>query len=66
VVIFSEDRPDKLIEQIRPDVLVKGADYSRREIAGAEFVTSYGGKVHRIKLSAGRSSSKLYKLLRRQ
>ncbi len=38
VVFFGEDRPDKLIELVHPDVLVKGADYKLGEIAGAEFV----------------------------
>ena len=64
VVFFGEDRPDKLIAQVRPDVLVKGADYKMSEIAGAEFVKSYGGKVKRIRLTPGRSSSKIIRLLK--
>ncbi len=59
VVFFGEDRPDRLIETVRPDVLVKGADYKISEIAGADFVRSYGGKVKRISLTRGRSSSHL-------
>jgi rfaE bifunctional protein nucleotidyltransferase chain/domain len=59
VVVFGEDRPDRLIEQIRPDVLVKGADYKLSEIAGAEFVRSYGGRVRRIRLVPGRSTSSI-------
>jgi len=47
VVLFSEETPARLIEMIKPDILVKGADYKISEIAGAEFVKSYGGKVHR-------------------
>ena len=57
VVVFGEDRPDRLIEQIRPDVLVKGADYKMSEIAGAKFVRSYGGSVRRVRLMSGRSTS---------
>lgn len=61
VVVFGEDRPDRLIEQIRPDVLVKGADYKLSEIAGAEFVRSYGGSVRRVPLAPGRSTSGIIK-----
>ena len=63
VVIFGEDTPKKLIEQINPHVLVKGADYTIKEIVGADFVLANGGKVRRVRLSPGRSSSRLIKLL---
>ena len=63
VVLFSEDTPERLIEFIRPDTLVKGADYKVSQIVGAGFVKSYGGKVRRVRLTAGRSSSKLFKKL---
>lgn len=45
VLIFDEDTPIAAIEAIRPDVLVKGADYSRIPIAGADFVEARGGRV---------------------
>ena len=45
VVIFTGDTPVELIEAIRPDVLVKGADYELPEVVGADLVRSYGGKV---------------------
>lgn len=45
VVPFSEDTPEKIIRSIKPDVLVKGGDYSIEEIVGADFVMSYGGRV---------------------
>ena len=64
VVMFGEDRPDRLIEQVKPDVLAKGADYKLSEIAGAGFVKSYGGCVHRLRLIPGRSTSRLLKKLR--
>ena len=63
VILFSEDTPERLIEAIRPDILVKGADYKIREIVGAGFVKSYGGRVRRVRLTAGRSSSNLIKKL---
>ena len=45
VTVFDEDTPEALIEALRPDVLVKGADYSLDEVVGGEFVKSYGGIV---------------------
>lgn len=42
VVIFEEDTPLELIEAIKPDVLVKGADWDLERIVGADFVLSYG------------------------
>lgn len=63
VVVFGEDTPEKLIREIRPDVLVKGADYRLAEIVGAAFVQSYGGKVRRARLLKGRSTSALARTL---
>lgn len=48
VTIFDDDTPLRLIEALRPDVLVKGADWAEEEIAGAREVKSWGGKVVRI------------------
>ena len=45
VVIFAEDTPRDLIDAIKPDVLVKGADYRLDEVVGADIVQAYGGKV---------------------
>ena len=45
VVVFEDDTPVDLIHQIRPDVLVKGADYALAEVVGGDFVQSYGGRV---------------------
>jgi len=45
VVVFGEDTPLALIDAIRPDVLVKGADYSRAQVVGGDLVESYGGRV---------------------
>lgn len=61
VVIFNQDTPLELIKQIKPGVLVKGSDWQKQEIVGADFVESYGGKVKTIKLAKGRSTSALIK-----
>jgi D-beta-D-heptose 7-phosphate kinase/D-beta-D-heptose 1-phosphate adenosyltransferase len=57
VVVFDEDTPQALIEALRPDVLVKGADYARRNVVGADFVESYGGKVILADLVEGLSTT---------
>lgn len=59
VIVFEEDTPRQLIEAIRPDVLVKGADYRADEVVGADVVTRYGGRVHLAALRPGLSSSAL-------
>ncbi|UCG53843.1 MAG: adenylyltransferase/cytidyltransferase family protein [Candidatus Latescibacterota bacterium] len=53
VTIFPEDTPLETIELVRPDVLVKGAEYQERDIVGASFVRSYGGNVVRIPMKKG-------------
>jgi D-beta-D-heptose 7-phosphate kinase/D-beta-D-heptose 1-phosphate adenosyltransferase len=50
IVLFHEADPRKLIEAIRPDVLVKGADWALQDIVGADLVKKYGGKVRRVRL----------------
>lgn len=45
VVVFEQDTPGELIESVRPDVLIKGGDYSPEQVVGAKFVQSYGGRV---------------------
>ncbi len=59
VVPFSEDTPENLIREIKPDVLVKGGDYSVDEMVGADFVLSYGGKVEIFPYLEGYSTSKI-------
>lgn len=63
VILFSEDTPAALIEKIRPDVLVKGADYKIHEIVGHETVLSYGGKVERIALTSARATTDIIGLI---
>jgi D-beta-D-heptose 7-phosphate kinase/D-beta-D-heptose 1-phosphate adenosyltransferase len=57
LIRFSDDTPMGLIEQIRPDVLVKGADYKKEQVVGWDVVESYGGKVALAPLVDGRSTS---------
>jgi D-beta-D-heptose 7-phosphate kinase/D-beta-D-heptose 1-phosphate adenosyltransferase len=57
VVVFAEDTPLRLIEQLRPDVLVKGADYARSDVVGADLVTGYGGQILLADLEPGHSTS---------
>jgi D-beta-D-heptose 7-phosphate kinase / D-beta-D-heptose 1-phosphate adenosyltransferase len=57
VVAFDEDTPERLINAVHPDVLVKGGDYKVDEIAGAKFVMDHGGKVEIIPFLEGFSSS---------
>ncbi len=57
VTIFADDTPIALIEAIRPDVLVKGADYRIDQVVGGAFVQSYGGRVLLAGLAAGHSTT---------
>ena len=59
IVPFSESTPEALIHRVGPDILVKGADYRTHEIAGARFVQERGGRVVRIPMAQGLSTSKL-------
>lgn len=65
VTIFDEDTPYEIINELKPDVLVKGADYSLNEIVGRSVVESYGGKVVVIPLSKGYSTTKLIEQIMR-
>ncbi len=57
VIIFSEDTPQRLIEAITPDVLVKGAQYDENSIPGAAHVKSHGGRVVLVDVIPGRSTT---------
>ena len=59
VVVFSEQTPEKLIEAIAPDILVKGGDWAIESIVGANFVMSRGGQVRALQFHPGRSTTKL-------
>jgi rfaE bifunctional protein nucleotidyltransferase chain/domain len=59
VVIFDEETPYELIKSILPDVLVKGSEYLLEEIAGYDIVLAEGGRVERIDLTEGFSTTSL-------
>lgn len=61
VVLFAENTPFKLIQRLKPDILVKGADWGMKNIVGKALVLSYGGKVRTIKLAPGRSTTRMIK-----
>lgn len=64
VVLFDEDTPIDLVKALRPDVLVKGGDYSESTIVGAPEVRSWGGDVRVIPLTPGQSTTNIIKALR--
>lgn len=64
VVVFSDDTPLELVKALRPDVLVKGGDYSEATIVGAPQVRSWGGDVVVIPLTPGQSTTSIIKKLR--
>lgn len=64
VVLFDEDTPLALIRRLRPAVLVKGADYAREAIVGADEVEGWGGRVVRVPLVPGVSTTGLLRRLR--
>lgn len=64
ITIFGDDTPLGMIKAVRPDVLVKGADWARENIVGKEFVESYGGKVRTVKFVRGYSTSGILSLMK--
>ncbi|MEE9301982.1 MAG: D-glycero-beta-D-manno-heptose-7-phosphate kinase [Alphaproteobacteria bacterium] len=65
VMIFREDTPMALIEALRPDILVKGSDYSIEQVVGAELVQGYGGEVVLAPIAVEHSTSNTIAKLRR-
>lgn len=63
VVLFDEDTPEKLISEIIPDILVKGADWAVEKIVGKEIVEKNGGKVVNIEFVNNQSTSKIIDLI---
>ncbi len=59
LTVFDEPTPLDLIRVLRPEVLVKGADYRREDVVGTDFVASYGGRVHLAGLREGHSTTRL-------
>jgi len=65
VVIFGDDTPRRLIATLLPDVLVKGGDWKAGSIVGQDVVEGRGGRVVRVKVVAGLSTTALVKAIRR-
>lgn len=61
VLLFKEETPLKIIKLLKPDILIKGADWEKKKIVGRDFVSSYGGKVTTLKLIKGCSTTGLIK-----
>ena len=66
VVSFSEDTPERLLAQVRPDVLVKGGDYSVDQVVGADIVAGYGGEVRVLGLVPNSSTTAIVEKIRRK
>ena len=64
VVLFDEDTPLELIQELRPDVLVKGGDYSAETVVGADVVLARGGEVIIVPLTPARSTTAIVNRLR--
>ncbi|WP_291403929.1 D-glycero-beta-D-manno-heptose 1-phosphate adenylyltransferase [Daejeonella sp.] len=64
VIIFDDPTPIQLIEWIKPDILVKGADYTIDQIVGSDLVLQYGGDVKTIEYLAGYSTSAIEKKIK--
>jgi len=65
VVSFNETTPLKTIKALKPDLLIKGADWDKKDIAGKDIVLSYGGGVHTIRLVKNRSTTDIIKKIAR-
>ncbi len=59
LTVFNESTPMKLIRNLRPDILVKGGDYRKQEVVGADFVESYGGEIALVPVVQGKSTSEI-------
>jgi rfaE bifunctional protein nucleotidyltransferase chain/domain len=66
VVVFDQDTPHDLIAALQPDVLVKGADWAADAIVGRDIVEARGGRVVRVALEAGQSTSAIIDRINRQ
>ncbi|MEI8281804.1 MAG: D-glycero-beta-D-manno-heptose 1-phosphate adenylyltransferase [Armatimonadota bacterium] len=63
VVSFSEDTPERIIGEIKPDIHVKGGDYSVESLPESKIIQGYGGKVVILPLLSGRSSTRIIEQL---
>lgn len=64
VTVFEQDTPREIVLALRPDVLVKGGDYTLETIVGRTEVESWGGRVHVVPLTPGQSTTRIIEALR--
>jgi D-beta-D-heptose 7-phosphate kinase/D-beta-D-heptose 1-phosphate adenosyltransferase len=65
VVLFKDETPEKLINKIIPDVLAKGADWKASDIVGADVVKKNGGRIIRVRLVKGKSTTNIISKIKR-
>ena len=65
VVVFDEDTPAQIVRAVQPDILVKGADWAADQIVGRDTVEARGGRVERIALQPGHSTTAIVEKVRR-
>ena len=65
VVLFNDETPEKLIKKIVPDVLAKGADWKANDIVGADVVKGAGGKIARVRLVKGKSTTNIIEKIKK-
>jgi len=66
VVLFDQDTPITIIKKLRPETLIKGADYKRSDIVGADEVEGWGGSIIRVPIKPGQSTTQLIERLLRE
>ena len=66
VILFGEETPYRLIQEIQPDVLAKGGDYTEETMVGADIVRAKGGEIHCIPLTPGCSTSRIEQKIKNQ
>jgi len=66
VVIFDEDTPLELLQEVRPDILVKGGDYTPEGVVGKDLVESYGGRIELIQFVDGKSTTNIIEKILQQ
>lgn len=66
IITFTQTTPLHLIKKIKPAVLVKGGDWPKKHIIGSSFIKSYGGKVVRVRLKKGYSTTRLLEKMQKK
>jgi len=61
VIIFDDDTPENLIKEIKPNILIKGKDYEKKDVVGKNYVESYGGKLVFSPILSGFSTTNIVK-----